>query len=63
MQKAFAPLRRAGLYAILSYIGLVLLNNSNLNLSNMWIAYTPMFVAVYALTLVIDKQLSSKKST
>jgi hypothetical protein len=34
----------------------VLINNSNLNLPSLWIAYLPMFIAVYALTQWIDRR-------
>ena len=49
MKKITAPLRRALIYAAASYGGLVLINNSELNLPNMWVAYLPMFVGVYVL--------------
>jgi hypothetical protein len=41
----------------MSYLGLVLINNSELDLPNMWIAYLPMFVGVYVVTLWLDKKL------
>ena len=43
VNKATGPLRRALIYGLLSYIGLVLINNSSLELPNMWLAYLPMF--------------------
>ena len=54
--KAIGALRRAGIYALLSYSGLVLINNSGLELSNMWVVYLPMFIAVYVLTQWADRR-------
>ena len=51
------PLRRATIYGLLSYGGLVLINNSELDLPNMWIAYLPMFIGVYVVTQWLDKKL------
>ena len=42
--KAIGALRRAGIYGLLSYSGLVLINNSGLELPNMWVAYLPMLL-------------------
>ena len=50
LNNIIAPLRRALIYGAVSYGGLVLINNSELNRPNMWIAYLPMFVGVYMLT-------------
>jgi hypothetical protein len=50
------PLRRAVIYGLISYLGLVLINNSELNLPNMWIAYLPMFIGVYVMTQWLDKK-------
>ncbi len=47
--KLVGALRRAGIYFVVGYGGLVLINNSGLVLDNMWIAYLPMFIAVYFL--------------
>ena len=56
MKKVVGPIRRASIYGSVSYFGLVLINNSNLNLPSLWIAYLPMFIAVYALTQWIDRR-------
>ena len=58
MNKAIAPIRRASIYGSVSYLGLILINNSNLELPSMWIAYLPMFVGVYALTQWVDRRFS-----
>jgi hypothetical protein len=57
LKKIASPLRRALIYAAFSYGGLVLINNSELNLPNMWVAYLPMFVAVYVLTQWLDRKI------
>jgi hypothetical protein len=57
LKKLVGPLRRALIYGLTSYAGLVLINNSELNLSNMWVAYLPMFIGVYVLTQWLDKKL------
>ena len=56
MKKVKGPIRRASIYGSVSYFGLVLINNSNLDLPSLWIAYLPMFIAVYALTQWIDRR-------
>tara|TARA_B100001173_G_scaffold289537_1_gene279498 strand:+ start:1030 stop:1287 length:258 start_codon:yes stop_codon:yes gene_type:complete len=56
MKKVIGPIRRASIYGLVSYLGLVLINNSNLELPSMWIAYLPMFLSVYALTQWIDRR-------
>ncbi|MBD2719668.1 MULTISPECIES: hypothetical protein [unclassified Synechococcus] len=55
MKQLIGPLRRASIYGVISYLGLVLINNSELNLPNMWIAYLPMFIGVYVATQWLDK--------
>jgi len=57
LKQLVGPLRRASIYGVISYLGLVLINNSELNLPNMWIAYLPMFVGVYVATQWLDKTL------
>jgi hypothetical protein len=57
LKKIASPLRRALIYALFSYGGLVLINNSELNLPNMWVAYLPMFVGVYVLIQWLDRKI------
>ncbi len=57
MKNIAAPLRRALIYGAVSYGGLVLINNSELNLPNMWVIYLPMFVGVYVLTQWLDRKI------
>lgn len=59
MKKLMRPLRRAAVYGSLSYLGLVLINNSGFDLPSLWIAYLPMFVGVYSLSIWIDNIFSS----
>ncbi len=56
MKTIVGPLRRALIYGLISYGGLVLINNSGLELPNMWIAYLPMFIGVYVVTQWLDKR-------
>ena len=56
MNKIAGPLRRASIYGLLSYVGLVLINSSEINLPSMWIAYLPMFIGVYAFTQWLDRR-------
>ena len=60
MGKTSGALRRAGIYGIVSYTGLTLINNSGLDLPNMWLAYLPMFIAVYGLTQWADRTLTNR---
>jgi len=53
LKKLVGPLRRALIYGLISYSGLVLINNSELALPNMWIAYLPMFIG--ALRMALEK--------
>ena len=57
MLSKFATLRRIGIYTILSYIALVIVNNSGYKLENMWLIYAPMFVAVYVFSRWVDSKL------
>lgn len=55
MKENYTIIRRVGIYSVSSYLGLILINNSEINLPNMWVAYLPMFIGVYLLTQLIDK--------
>ena len=57
MLSKFPALRRIGIYTILSYIALVIVNNSSYKLENMWLIYAPMFVAVYVFSRWVDSKL------
>ena len=55
-------LRRVSIYMVLSYAGLVLVNNSGYQLENMWVLYTPMFIGIYIFSRWIDSKLVAKDS-
>ena len=55
MKGNLAIARRVGMYSVFSYLGLILINNSEINLPNMWVAYLPMFIGVYLLNQLIDR--------
>ena len=55
MKENSGIVRRVGIYSVFSYLGLILINNSEINLPNMWVAYLPMFIGVYLLTQLIDR--------
>jgi hypothetical protein len=55
VKENFAIIRRVSIYSVFSYLGLILINNSEINLPNMWVAYLPMFIGVYLLTQLIDR--------
>ena len=60
--KQVCALRRAGIYFVVGYGGLVLINNSGLELDNMWIAYLPMFIAVYFFSRWADAKIESRST-
>lgn len=47
------------IYGAISYGGLTLINNSELDLPNMWVAYLPMFVGVYIVTQWLDRKIDN----
>ena len=53
-------IRRVSIYMVLSYSGLVLVNNSGYQMENMWIIYAPMFVGVYLFSRWFDSYLAKK---
>ena len=59
MKPITSSLRRALIYGVVSYGGLVLINNSGLELPNMWVAYLPMFIGVYGLTQWLDRKIGT----
>ena len=59
MLSKFPVIRRVSIYMVLSYSGLVLVNNSGYQLENMWIIYAPMFVGVYIFSRWIDSKLAN----
>ena len=45
--KQIGSLRRAGIYFVVGYGGLAVINNSGIAADDMWIAYLPLFIGVY----------------
>ncbi|WP_094510973.1 hypothetical protein [Synechococcus sp. MW101C3] len=56
MKELVGPVRRALIYGLISYAGLVVINNAELDLPNMWIAYLPMFIGVFVATQWLDRK-------
>ncbi len=63
MNKITGPLRGALIYSAVSYGGLVLINNAELDLPKMWIVYLPIFIGVYVLTQWFDRKFGSCQGT
>ena len=59
MFNKFPALRRVLIYTVLSYVGLILVNNSNYELDNMWLIYAPMFVTIYIFSRWLDSKLGA----
>ena len=59
MFSKFPALRRVSIYMVLSYLALTITNNSGLQLDNMWLLYTPMFVGVYIFSRWNDSKLGN----
>lgn len=57
MKELVRPVRRALIYGLISYAGLVVINNAELDLPNMWIAYLPMFIGVFVATQWLDRKI------
>lgn len=57
MKDLVGPVRRALIYGLISYAGLVVINNAELDLPNMWIAYLPMFIGVFVATQWLDRKI------
>ena len=60
MLSKFPVIRRVSIYMMLSYLGLVLVNNSGYQLENMWVVYAPMFIGVYVFSRWIDSKMDKK---
>lgn len=60
MFKKFPAARRVLIYMVLSYVALVIVNNSTIEYENMWIIYTPMFIGVYVISRWIDSHLATQ---
>lgn len=57
MKNLVGPVRRALIYGLISYAGLVVINNAELDLPNMWVVYLPMFIVVFVATQWLDRKI------
>ncbi len=60
MKNLVGPVRRALIYGLISYGGLVVINNAELDLPNMWIVYLPMFIVVFVATQWLDRKIGKR---
>ena len=58
MFQKFPALRRVSIYMVLSTIALTSVNNSPLDLDNMWVVYLPMFITVYVFSRWLDSRFN-----
>ena len=58
MFQKFPALRRVSIYMVLSYVALTLVNNSPLELDNMWLVYLPMFITIYMFSRWLDSRFN-----
>ena len=58
MFQKFPALRRVSIYMVLSYVALTLVNNSPLDLANMWVVFLPMFITVYVFSRWLDSRFN-----
>ena len=47
---------------VLSYVALVVVNNTGYELPNMWVVYTPMFIGVYIFSRWVDAKLDARRA-
>ena len=59
--KQAGALRRAGIYFVVGYGGLTVINNSGIAPDDMWIAYLPMFIGVYFFARWADAKIAGPK--
>ena len=61
--KQVGALRRAVIYFLVGYGGLVVINNSGLPADRMWVAYLPLFVGVYFFARWADARIAASGQT
>ena len=61
--KQVGALRRAVIYFLVGYGGLVVINNSGLAADRMWLAYLPLFVGVYFFARWADVRIAASGQT
>lgn len=57
--KQVGALRRAGIYFVVGYAGLAVINNTGLAPEKMWTAYLPLFIGVYFFARWADAKIAS----
>jgi hypothetical protein len=57
--KQVGALRRAGIYFVVGYGGLAVINNTGIAADDMWIAYLPLFIGVYFFARWADAKIAS----
>ena len=57
--KQVGALRRAGIYFVVGYAGLAVINNSGVAAENIWMTYTPLFIGVYFLARWADAKIAT----
>ena len=60
--KQVGALRRAGIYFVVGYGGLAVINNSGVAPDDMWMAYLPLFIGVYFFARWADAKIASFKA-
>ena len=58
MFHSFTAMSPISIYMVLSYVALTLVNNSPLDLDNMWVVYLPMFITVYVFSRWLDSRFN-----
>jgi len=61
--KQVGAIRRAVIYFLVGYGGLVVINNSGLDADRMWLAYLPLFVGVYFFARWADARIAASGQT
>ena len=61
--KQVGALRRAVIYFLVGYGGLVVINNSGLAADRMWVTYLPLFVGVYFFARWADARIAASGQT
>lgn len=57
--KQVGAFRRAGIYFVVGYGGLAVINNSGIAPDNMWMAYLPLFIGVYFFARWADGKIAA----
>jgi hypothetical protein len=60
--KQVGAFRRAGIYFVVGYAGLAVINNSDIAPNNMWVAYLPLFIGVYFFARWADAKIAAFNS-